>query len=178
MLRGEQMSEGPIRYPTHIRWFTLLGIGLSLCIGVCFVISWEKYLPPIEQYDMWAYVRTSLLPEFPFWKSYTVAMSGNHSASAEEPLTRLATVNPKPDALRDWLREAVYHRALWRVFLWPLISFAFVLFGLMGLGSRLDRRRNAEARDGQVLRGPQLISKWKWNQAIKPSNRGFWIETR
>jgi hypothetical protein len=170
------VSSAPA-YPSHIRWVTLLGFLLSVWAGAFFIVHWAKAQQPSERYDLWAYVRTSL-PQIPYWHTYTVAMDGKHLAREGDPITHLEKLESDPETLRAWLQDNVYHQPLWLLLKWPLAGFGLAFFIALMLGSWIDRKRNADARDGTILRGPRLISKWAWNREVKRDNRGFWIKTR
>jgi hypothetical protein len=152
---------------------------LSLCALGYFVHVWRAHAPLMQAFYLPTYIRTTL-PAIPFWNHYSVLMTGSEKARLDDagdfvPRSR----KENHDELGAFLRENVYEgRSLYSVLRWPLIGFAIVFLLLTPLGGKIDRGINSEARDGRLIRGPRIISHWRWNLRTlgKPSH--FYIETR
>src|SRR6185312_689038 len=85
----------------------------------------------------------------------------------------------RPDGFARWLRIHIYGgRTLAGVLRWPLAGFGITFLLLVLTGARFDRRRNVEARNGRRLRGPGLISRWRFNRQTKGAGLRFRIENR
>lgn len=170
------MSNSPV-YPRRFPLFRFVALSLSLAALAWFVSIWQRGLEPVQRYDLPAYIRTTL-PEVPYWTSYSLAVTGRYLAIPGQDFT-LSASKYDHDKLRAWLQENVYETPLWLFAKWPLGGFAILLILTMAAGWRLDRSMNAEARDGRVIRGPQLISHFRWNlRTWRRRTRGFYIETR
>jgi hypothetical protein len=173
------MPDDAPHWPNRWPLFRLLGFALSCAALYWFFGLWNKHAPLAQRYDLAAYVRTSL-PPVPFWSTYTVVEhDGNLAIPSDNGDFTLAKRKIDPGRLRSWLQANVYGGLpLWRVLQWPLAGFAAVLLALMVAGGYLDRRTNSEARVGRLIRGPRLISKWRWNWRTRFSKRGLYIETK
>ena len=50
---------------------------------------------------------------------------------------------------------------------WPMTGFGICLIGFIAAGAFLDNANNKEARNGRLLRGPGLISRWRFNRRTR-----------
>ncbi|MGI8959576.1 MAG: type IV secretion system DNA-binding domain-containing protein [Bryobacteraceae bacterium] len=133
-----------------------------------------------------AFLRTSppCHPKHNTGSSFNVVFIGSHLANEQllrhssGPVTvrRLAL---KPRGFAAWLREYIYHdRSFALVLRWPLTGFGMCLIGFLATGAFLDRAHNKEARNGRLLRGPGLISRWRFNWGTNGDGLRFRIENR
>jgi hypothetical protein len=160
----------PRRFPLY-RFAALI---LSFAALVWFVHIWQRTAPIVKRYDLSSFLRTTL-PAVPFWDNYIVAMHGTYLADSNDTDAVLSSEKGDHDKLHDWLQANVYDgRSLAGVLRWPLAGFGIVLIAGMALGGWMDRRRVED----RVVRGPRLISKWRWNWPIWGRRRGLYIETR
>jgi len=164
--------QWPRRYPV----WRFVGLGLAVLCGVLLVRLWLNLAPPLERVYFWTYVRTTLFSDIPNLgahhgrgPSFSVVFVGPHPASShllEHPtgsisVRRLAL---KPQAFQTWLQTYIYSgRSLASVLRWPLAGFGFCFVLFIAAGAVLDRSHNRSARNGRLLRGPGLISRWRFN---------------
>src|SRR6185437_14308323 len=67
-------------------------------------------------------------------------------------------------ALYGNLRAAIYRgRSVLDLFRGAFIAFGSTLFVLLAVGLVLDRTHEAESRNGRRLRGPRIVSRWRFN---------------
>lgn len=66
-----------------------------------------------------------------------------------------------------WLRLRHYHLEWWHMLQVPFILGGVLFLAFMLLGSILDRRYNISTREGQNLRGPELVSAREFNKRNK-----------
>jgi hypothetical protein len=79
------------------------------------------------------------------------------------------------------LQQDIYEgKTVWSVLLWPIIGASLVLLLSMSLAFVFGRNESDEARNGRLLRGPRLISQWRFllPMLFNKKNRGFYIETK
>jgi type IV secretory pathway TraG/TraD family ATPase VirD4 len=78
-----------------------------------------------------------------------------------------------------WLRSNIYSgRSLAAVLHWPLSAFDICFVGLVFAGAQLDRKQDAAARNGRLLRGPHLVSRWRFNQNTRGNGLRFRVVNR
>lgn len=164
------------RWP-HKPWFSWLAIALSLA-SLCYLVKVQKrFLSPVEQEDLAAYIRVSLL-DIPLRHTYTVIETPAGAVAASAATGALYRKARRWDRaqLKDALRSYVYGRPLWRVLQWPLLGFLLIMASLGQLGHKLDRRNNGE----RLIQGAPIISHWRWNlpALFRKSRRGFYVETK
>lgn len=70
----------------------------------------------------------------------------------------------KPRAFGVWLEQYIYGgRRLAALRHWPLTGFGICVIGFVATGAFLDHTNNKQARNGRLLRGPELISRSRFN---------------
>jgi type IV secretory pathway TraG/TraD family ATPase VirD4 len=173
----------------------MLGFGLSLACGAVFVRAWFSYsATPLERFYFPTYARLSLFADFPglpkpgvkgeTLKPFRVVFRGGYLATSElfprlQGRAIVCDVMLRPEGFARWLRIHIYGgRTLPWVLRWPLGGFGIVLVVLVVTGARLDRHHDRKARDGRRLRGPALISRWRFNRQTKGDGLRFRIENR
>lgn len=78
-----------------------------------------------------------------------------------------------------WLRLRHYQLEWWRMLEVPFILGGSIFLCMLLLGSMLDSRSNRLARAGTLIRGPRLISWWRFNlPTLLRRKKGFYIESR
>lgn len=171
-MTNDVSPQWPHRFPVC----RFLGLLTALFCGFLFIRLWVKFAPPLEQFYFAAYVRTSLFADLPTLpsrhgrgNSFEVVFVGPYLANEHlimhpnGPVTvkRLAL---KPRAFATWLQRYIYRgQSLGTTLRWPVAGFGICLIMFVAAGSFLDRAHNKEARNGRLLRGPGLISRWRFN---------------
>lgn len=181
----------PRRYPI----LRMSGFVLSLICGMLLIRLWLHHAAtPLQRFYFSTYVRLMMLPELPSLsthgrsagggKSFPVVFAGNKIASADtldgaRIHLSIRELTLQPDRFAQWLRVNIYDgRSVTGLLHWPLTGFGFCLVCFVVSGARLDRRHDAEARNGRLLRGPGLTSRWRFNWQIDGDGLRFRIENR
>jgi hypothetical protein len=185
-------------HPTWPRRFPVLrmvGFALSLACGALFVRVWLSHAAtPLERFYFSTYARLTLfagLPALPSpgargetLKSFPVVFLGDYLATSDlfrQSPGRLVVrdVMLRPEGFARWLRIHIYgDRTLAGVLDGPIIGCGICLICFVVTGARLDRRHDAEARNGRRLRGPGLTSRWRFNRQTKGDGLRFRVENR
>ena len=152
-----------------------------------------RIAPVLESYYLPQYLRLTILPELPRLpgngirsgggrRDYQVVFVGSRVAT-EWPSVPLAgplsvrTVRVAPSAFAQWLRDHIYGgRSVAQLLRWPLRFSALTLIVFVGLGFYLDREYDSVARHGRRLRGPALLSRWRYNWLTRGEGLRFRIE--
>lgn len=179
-------------WPRRLPVYRLTGLVFALACGVLFIRLWVKLAASLEQFYFATYVKGALfsdLSRMPLHRrglssgeAFHVAFLGPYIATDDllrdppGPLSvRIVRLNP--DGFHTWLQQHVYHgRTLTQTLRWPLGAFGFFVVLFVSAGAGLDRAHNLEARNGRRLRGPGLISRWRFNRRTKGDGLGFRID--
>lgn len=181
----------PRRFPV----WRVSGLVLSVVCGLLLIRAWLSWAAtPLERFYFPTYVRLSLFPDLPSLpklghkagsgKSFLVVLVGQNPLTDKTIAGPLAQMSIRdlplqPDRFAEWLRTNIYDgHTLFEALHWPLSGFAVCLIAFVVVGSRLDGRHDAEARNGRLLRGPGLISRWRFNWQTKGDGLRFRIENR
>jgi hypothetical protein len=148
----------------------------------------------LERFYFPAYVRLTPFSDFPSLpqlgrrsedvRSFPVIFVGRYLATSDElkqPRGPLAIRNValRPEGFETWLRIHIYGgRTLAGVLRWPLSGFGITSLLLVLTGASFDRAHDREARNGRRLRGPGLISRWRFNRKVKGDGLRFRIENQ
>ncbi len=171
-------------WPQKFGKFWLGALVISVAFGGLFIHLWKsRAMNPLEQFYFWQYAWLTLtadapkLPHGTVLKEYRAIFAGEFLATSpmlEAPPgpIQIRKVKLTPEAMRHLLQMNIYGGyTFWGALRWPLAGFALCFVPLMFVGLRLDRRRNAAARNGRVLRGPNLISRWRFNHEMRREAR-------
>src|SRR6202012_1679769 len=83
--------------------------------------------------------------------------------AAGSPRLTVKLVRLQPAVFHTWLAAQVSPESL-SEFLRPALTASGISFGLLlFLGAWLDRRRNDAAKNGRLIRGPRLVSRFVFN---------------
>lgn len=164
----------PIRSP--------LGVIAGTLCAVALLPAWFKLglvtAPELQRFYLATYVKTGLqsaLPNFgkqPVQKQYLVVLNGPNlavekSLEGSPKLAHREVISANPLALHVWLQKSIYHGSLLLgMFRWEITgSFAtFLLF--VSLGLWWDWKRREHARDGEHIRGTELLSWRQFNREV------------
>jgi hypothetical protein len=178
----------PRRWPVY----RFAGLILALACGLLLIRLWFKLAPPLEQFYFPTYVKGSLFSDFPTipyhghasggGTAFHLAFCGPYIATDEllqhpaGPLS-IRVVRLSPKGFHAWLQGHIYRgRTLTQTLRWPLAGFGFCLILFVAPGAYLDQAHNREARNGRRLRGPGLISRWRFNWRTKGDGLRFRID--
>ena len=178
----------PRRWPVY----RFAGLILAVACGLLLIRLWVKLAPPLEQFYFGTYLKGSLFSDFPTipfhgrasqsGSPFHVAFVGRYIATDDllehspDPLSvRIVRLNPK--GFHAWLQQHIYHgRTLLQVLRWPLAGLGVCVVVFVALGAYLDQAHDREARNGRRLRGPGLISRWRFNWRTKGDGLRFRID--
>jgi hypothetical protein len=173
------MSDSP-RYPGP-PWRPFLALALTGASFCYFTSVWKRHTLPLQAAYLNDYLRVSVgAADLPV--KYTLVYAGNRLALPTDAGTlvkREGKVNAP--AFTRYLQQDIYEgKTVWNVLLWPLIGSSLVLLLSMSLAFMFGRNESDEARNGRLLRGPRLISQWRFNlpMLFNKKNRGFHIESK
>jgi hypothetical protein len=170
-------------WPRRLPVCRFVGLGLSLLCGVLAVRVWMRHAPVLESFYMPRYLELTVLPELPRlpqkgmptsgWRQYQVLFVGRLVATEEPTVqsTGRLSIREVPftrQGFADWLQDHIYGgRTVAEVLAWPLRAFGCALLILVGTGFYLDREHDAIARNGRLLRGPGVLSRWQFNRRTR-----------
>jgi hypothetical protein len=93
--------------------------------------------------------------------------TGNLSRELVETALRCSMETP-PAEMKTWLRGAVYSgQSCSELLQSPLMIWGGVAFLCLAIGGACDVWRKRRARLGVQLRGPELLSRWKFNRTVQ-----------
>lgn len=181
-------------WPRRTPIYRLLGLALSLACGFLLVKAWLRFsASTLEAYYFPTYLKLTLpeLPKLPKIgrkndgrDAYKLVFFGPYLATDEmflHPPGRLhvSYVRLSRSAAEGFLRTQIYSgRSLAGVLRWPLTGFGFLFTLAAGMGAYWDRLHNREAREGRLLRGPFLTSRWGFNCRTKGDGLRFRFANR
>lgn len=175
-------------WPQRAPVFRLIGMLLSLVLGLLFLRIWfVRSAAPLERFYFPTYLRLSLFGSFSLGHKqpkFQVVFSGRDpatSSSLEHVLDTLTIrqIGMKPHAFTAWLRLEIYGgKSPAQVLRMPLIGTGICFVLLVIGGAYLDRKHDVKARDGRLLRGPRLISRWRFNRLTKGNGLRFRLTNR
>lgn len=178
-------------FPTY----RLLGIFVALLTTYAALQIWLTSLGPVQSFYLGTYARLSVVPNLtrahwsigrgvPGTPTFPVLFAGDRVATEVthelRPGSLFICATPvAPAAFREWLKGKVYGRRTIVGLLQPVIYSAetcLVVFFL--IGRYVDRRRMRTARRGQLLRGPALVSRCRFNWQTRGDGVAFELSNR
>lgn len=164
----------PIRAPLGV----IVGV---LCATAVLPVSFKlgvALAPELQRFYLATYIKTgleSVLPNLgkqPVKKQYLAILNGPNLAvqkSVDEHLKtlhqELITVNPR--AFHSWMQKWVYHgSAMQGMFRWQMFGSFMTFLLLVSLGFGWDLNRRKHARDGEHIRGTELLSYREFNREV------------
>ncbi len=186
MAENQNRTVRPWRFPI----FRLLGIGLALGCSYLTMKTWEWTRSPLEEFYFSKYASLSLTPNLshvhfainrglPEMTAFEVAFVGNSVATtANVPRLRgrfhAQSFQMEPGAFYRWLKENIYAgKSLGQLIRIPLYTSESLLGLLFFLGSYFDYRQRRKARNGRIIRGPGLISRFRFNLKTRGDGLAF-----
>jgi len=142
-----------------------------------FAISKES---PLQQFYLSSYAKLALAKQFPKFpkppgtkptddrEEFKMVFCGDFIATPEmlqEDTGKLSVkaVRLRPATFDAWLFDHVYHVEFLDLFRPALTAAGVSFFVLFFVGAWLDRRRNDNAKNGRLIRGPRLVSRFIFN---------------
>lgn len=164
----------PIRAP--------LGVIAGALCATAVLPLWFKLgvalAPELQRFYLATYIKTglqSLLPNLgkqPVEKQYLAVLNGPNLAVQNSVDERLETlhrevVTVNPHAFHLWMEKWVYHgSAMQGMFRWQMLGSFITFLVLVGLGLWWDLNRRKHARDGEHIRGTELLSYHEFNRTV------------
>lgn len=172
------------QYPPR-PWRIWLAMAFGVASFAFFTHLWKQRAPLLQGEYIADYIRLSL-PAIPGWNQYELVYARDNAEGKYLALPtdtgHLVRSKERVDRqkLQKWLRANIYDgKTLPWVLFWPLCGTALLFFPALVLAIRLTRAANRDARDGRLLRGPRLVSGWRFNlRSLFKRKGGFYIETK
>ena len=189
-------------FPSRVPIGLVLGGMFGLLSIVPSVALWQRQQDPVRAFYLKSYIRLSTsrlkgLGKTETLQPYRMLVARQSPSvclattplllpSRAELLTRedaesagRCVLNTTPSQMKMWLRGAVYDgqtcTQLLRV---PLMTWAGVLVCALIAGGMSDVRRKERGRVGIQIRGPELVSRWKFNSIVKGDGFPIVLENR
>ncbi|MGA8026621.1 MAG: type IV secretion system DNA-binding domain-containing protein [Bryobacteraceae bacterium] len=167
----------PIRSP--------LGVIAGTFCATILMLFWFRLgiaiAPELQRFYLGAYLKTGLqsavpnLGRKPVEKQYVAVLDGANlavqtSVDRDPAKTHRQVITANPGAFHQWLEKRVYcGSAMGTIFRWPMCASFVSFLVLIGLGLNWDFRRREHARDGEHIRGTELLSWRAFNrEVLKP----------
>jgi hypothetical protein len=174
----------------------LSGVAFGLLSCVPCVAFWKVFQEPVRAHYLKTYIKVSLphtKSEKP--KRFVLLTTGQTSAlqacrNSDAFLTRSDAGDGLENAGRcvlwsrskpvaSWLRNAIYGgQSLTQWLRVPLMAWGVVGLCLVFAGGGYDSRQRERARNGIQLRGPELVSRWKFNRRVRGDGFPIVLENR
>jgi hypothetical protein len=180
-------SNFPTRAPVGLIAGSLLAV---LSIAPIFAI-WQHLQPPVQRFYLGQYAVTYLSATpigtvATFFKgtkqhTYHVLAQNRHLVSGPVaeigPLTVHVVHGENPATFHAWLRNAVYGgREVQDVVRGPIGVWCFAAVSMFAVGAVLDFRRRKRAREGQQLRGGEILTVNEFNRVTKGDGFGLYVK--
>jgi type IV secretory pathway TraG/TraD family ATPase VirD4 len=164
----------PIRAPIGIIAGTLCAtaiLPLWLKLGVALA-------PELQRFYLSTYVKTGFqaalpnLAKQPVEKQYLAVLNGQNLAVQKSVDAHLKTLHQElitanPQAFHLWMQKWVYHGSMMQdMFRWQMFGSFVTFLVLVGLGLWWDLNRRKHARDGEHIRGTELLSWREFNREV------------
>jgi type IV secretory pathway TraG/TraD family ATPase VirD4 len=134
---------------------------LSLAVGVLYCWATVKLMPGNQGQLFPVYAKSaawSLVPPLPSFGRHA------HAQTHKFVMPDGSVFKVPPPVLYRNLRGVIYQgRSIPELFKGAFVSFGSTLFVLLCVGLILDRTHEAESRNGRRLRGPRIVSRWRFN---------------
>src|SRR5450755_2993264 len=186
MSRNANQSALPWRFPA----FRALAFALALGCGYLTVQGWRSTSGPLKPFYLATYARLSFLPNLPRvdysinrsftqGKTFDVLLVGSSVATTANISTLSGPVSVRsfpmePKAFCAWLKQRVYEgQTVAETVRVPLYLSMTYLGLFFFVGYCLDARKLRKARNGLTLRGPGLVSRWRFNRKTKGDGLRF-----
>lgn len=175
--------EGNPQWPTKWPYGRLLAFGAALFTLWLALNSWMQRALPLQSTYIMSYLRVSCYDPGALFKYRVVLTSDGYMATLEDHGEFIVAAEKVWDVPRykEFLRDQVYGgQTIWQVLQTPFIMATLVLVAGFAFGSVYDNRRNSGARHGRLIRGPQVISKWKFNMPfwLGRKKKGMYIDSK
>ena len=190
MARNNASPSWPRRLPA----WRAAGFLAAFALGTGLVWVRVHTAPSLEHFYFGEYAKSEVFGEFSgphlinkprdSRKPFGVVFVGNcpaNEALFEQPngpvIVRILMLEPK--AFHKWIKDAIYFgQSLSEWLVWQLVATGLLALLLMGGGAYLDREHDREARNGRHIRGPRLVSRWRFNRETQGDGLAIWTTDR
>ena len=101
------------------------------------------------------------------------------SSGADVETAGRCVVTTTPEKIKGWLRTAVYgNESSGELLRIPLLLWMVAGLGFLIGGGLYDWRRKQRARIGFQIRGPELVSRWRFNRRVRGDGFPILLENR
>ena len=173
------MSVFPTRLPAGL----LLGGLCALAAAPAVFAVWHRSQSPLESFYLPSYAKAhvqlsrGLLTGKPIPHSfYLVTVNGTYAVPETMPADMRGVsgrfVDIQPSAYAAWLKLAIYHgQGLGELLETPLSLWGMCAIAAILIGAICDFRRRRDAREGELLRGPSMMTIAQFNRTTKQKGK-------
>jgi hypothetical protein len=190
MTSKQDQTASPSRFPV----FRLAGLVLATAGVILGFELWRVERNPLQAFYLATYAKLIILPDLtkvhigikrgiPQSRSFLVEFAGETVATTATlpdfgPLTT-RTMNLDPKAFQAWLKQYVFEgQTLTDMLRWKAYCSLPNFLLLYLVGRHLDRHQLGRSRKGLLLRGPALISRYRFNRKTRGDGLAFRLENR
>jgi hypothetical protein len=193
-----------IKWPHTYPICTLFGIVCALLITAATAYVQYRFLPILQRYYLWPFVKASVLPvnqDIRLIEVYSAVNHGGYVMAVDPWITTRAehnktafylsdtavqmglsrprfhqANNSKPQTIRPFFEASIYHGTLLTTFRPTLVAFALALGAGIILGAWFDQKHQQAARRGVQIRGPRMMSPRKAQKYLKGDGIALFLE--
>ncbi|MFL6450940.1 MAG: type IV secretion system DNA-binding domain-containing protein [Bryobacteraceae bacterium] len=178
-------------WPRRIPAFRIVGMALSVALGILFIRAWLVWsATPLQRFYFPTYSRLTLVGGFALPRpghkgtGFRVVFVGRSLATDASlgnapAAVSIRWITANAESFRSWLQADIYRgKSLARALEYPLIGLGICFVSLAVAGAKLDRKYDAKAREGRLLRGPSLTGRWRFNRLTKGNGLRFRLTNR
>lgn len=191
MPQNPNQTATPWRFPA----FRLLALAAGLGCSWLGLKMWEFAAGPLPAFYLPAYVRLSVTPS-PLRAHFTLGklrsagtafpiLFVGRTVATEALLPHLSgavsvhTMTVDREEFYGWLKTNIYSgKSPMQALRKPLYFGETILVIFFLIGWHFDSRQRSKARKGKLLRGPSLISRWRFNWQTRGDGLAFRLENR
>ena len=148
-------------WPRRPPLWSSAALALSILLGISYCWAAVKLLPGNQGRLFPVYAKSaawSLVPQMPTLRKH--APVPTHTFVMPDS----SVIQVPAQALYSNLRKVIYGgESVAGLFAGAFYFFGLTVFGLLCIGLVLDRTHEAESRNGRRLRGPRIVSRWRFN---------------
>ena len=170
-------------FPSRVPIGVILGAVSALAAAPAIFGVWHHRQSPLEAFYLPSYAKAhvqlsrGLLTGKPIPHSfYLVTVNGTYAVPETMPADMRGVsgrfVNVQPSAYAAWLKLAIYHgQGLGELIETPLLLWGMCAIAAILTGAICDFRRRRDAREGELLRGPSMMTIAQFNRTTKQKGK-------
>jgi energy-coupling factor transporter ATP-binding protein EcfA2 len=156
------MPNSTPAWPRRPPLWTSAALLLSLLLGAVYCWIAVRSRPPIQASLLPTYVQSAIWSALPPLPTFRKRVPNLHRFRLPDHSVIVAP----PKALYRELRFRVFEgKTVRQLFTWAMAGILLTSLFLLVVGGSLDRAQEATSRDGRHIRGPRLVSRFRFNLA-------------